>query len=197
MKKRNGGSTWNSSAGSFYAASCLNRTKPNYLTFRQKHLREASLPPFNTLNETYGLELNIMGEIISAHDFDQGDIQLFWSLEPGEEWNILSSTDTDGKPSPLYSFAIDDEHVSSGYTQSSTAVWSDENEVFESYFGMPLEFHLGCTEYDISTRGPKIYFEVRSVDSWGRGKVCGYGWTYLPSAPGKSLNQQTDFVTPF
>lgn len=68
-----------------------------------------------------------------------------------------------------------------GKADESSALYEENNEERES---------SGKTSVEAGWKWPRIYFEVYSVDYWDRHVLRGYGYTNLPSEPGKKKKKK-------
>lgn len=104
-------------------------------------------------------ELHIIGQIIGANTegFDNSSLFCKWGIKYGGGWKLL-------------------EGLVEGQTQvdnpatGSTCYWSH-----------PVDVHFASK----GIQGwPKFYFQVWSLDSYGRSDLGGYGFIHVPSSPG-------------
>ncbi|CAF0929463.1 unnamed protein product [Rotaria sordida] len=116
------------------------------------------------------LKLNVFGEIISGKNFDFDNTYVYYCLDLTNNWYVESST------------------ILSGYTHTASATTSSKYDDIV-YYSHPFEFELWYKPPRVSAdhelpRMPKIFFQISSLDSWGRHRIEGYTYIDIPSSPG-------------
>ena len=134
------------------------------------------------------VRVTVLGEIVSALDFDAENIyiryQLFlppgWAFEDANEFEIAGVLRDDQA----------EFNKRSSTTQMSKArveLIDDEDQIegtqYVSHFCFPLDFQFLAEDENMDDR-PYLLLEVRSLDSWGRDRCEGYGYCRLPHEPG-------------
>ncbi|CAF0833336.1 unnamed protein product [Adineta ricciae] len=144
----------------------------NEICLRQhEHLAQLVGSKFDVPPPTV-LKLNIIGEIVSARNFEYDHIYVYYVLDLAEDWHVESST------------------LLSGYTHTGSTTMSSKHIVDDVvYYSHPFEFELWYKPSSYGAdrsfpRMPKIYFQVASLDSWGRHRTEGYTYTDIPNIPG-------------
>ncbi|KAK4873315.1 hypothetical protein RN001_015344 [Aquatica leii] len=102
-------------------------------------------------------EVHIIGEISNAKRFPKQSLFCKWSLQCGNNWNLIS-----------------------GKKEGQTHVVSSEFDE-DCRWCFPIDVHLATK----GVQGwPKIYIEVYHLDWWGRSHLFGYGYVIVPTTPG-------------
>lgn len=105
-------------------------------------------------------EVHFIGEIVGGLGFGRGSaISCLWKIEWGVSWKIL-------------------EGKSEGQTQYSSSPLDEPLSVWNH----PVDVHMACSAIE---GWPRITMEVWKLDDYGRTSLEGYGFTHLPSNPGK------------
>ncbi|UJR22762.1 hypothetical protein I4U23_025794 [Adineta vaga] len=157
---------------------------------QQTHLAQMVGNKFDTPPPAV-LKLNIIGEIVSAKNFEYDNIYVYYLLDLAENWYVESSM------------------ILSGYTHTGSMTMSSKyvREIINYtgdccyfililgkfddivYYSHPFEFELWYKPPTHTTdqsfpRMPKIYFQIASLDSWGRHRTEGYTFIDIPNLPG-------------
>ncbi|CAF4649093.1 unnamed protein product, partial [Rotaria sp. Silwood2] len=125
------------------------------------------IPPPNIL------KLNIFGELVSGKNFDYDNIYVYYCLDLADNWYVESSM------------------ILSGYTHTASTTSSSKYDDIV-YYSHPFEFEIWYKPSPTSVdhelpRMPKIYFQIFSLDSWGRHRIEDYTYIDIPSSPGSQL----------
>mmetsp|Transcript_17717 Transcript_17717/g.34879 ORF Transcript_17717/g.34879 Transcript_17717/m.34879 type:complete len:183 (+) Transcript_17717:123-671(+) len=105
-------------------------------------------------------EVNIVGEILGATDFDKPKLLC--------KYNFLTGNDKWAKLDGAFN----------GQTQLSQ---TDETLVLWNH---PIDLHYATTTL---SGWPKLVVEVWQEDEYGRNELAGYGVIYVPTSPGEHL----------
>ncbi|CAF3225602.1 unnamed protein product [Rotaria sp. Silwood2] len=130
--------------------------------FYQYYLEHASIsPPPNIL------KLNIFGELVSGKNFDYDNIYVYYCLDLADNWYVESSM------------------ILSGYTHTASTTSSSKYDDIV-YYSHPFEFEIWYKPSPTSVdhelpRMPKIYFQIFSLDSWGRHRIEDYTYIDIPN----------------
>ncbi|XP_002736715.1 B9 domain-containing protein 2-like [Saccoglossus kowalevskii] len=102
-------------------------------------------------------EVHIIGEIVGASCFPENSLFCKWGIHAGGAWKLLAGC-KEGQSQ--VDIPVDEEFCA----------WSH-----------PIDIHF-------ATKGlqgwPKFHFQVYHQDSYGRNELYGYGFCYVPTAPG-------------
>jgi B9 domain-containing protein 2 len=109
-------------------------------------------------------QVHLIGEVVGASGFTSAKLYAKvrssqWHFKVGPDWRLLSGTQ-------------------SGETFYDTSESLQDLAVFEH----PIDAHYACKSL---TGWPKLFVEVRSVDSHQRHTLAGYGVLSVPCAPGQ------------
>ncbi|XP_031616405.1 B9 domain-containing protein 2 isoform X1 [Contarinia nasturtii] len=103
-------------------------------------------------------ELHLIGQILSACDFEEPTLFCKWSIQYGSNW----------------------KHIE-GYLEGQTATCTNKFENTYCAFAHPIDVHLACR----GIQGwPKIHIEIYTVNALNQCWPVGFGFAYIPSAPG-------------
>ncbi|XP_077996076.1 tectonic-like complex member MKS1 [Glandiceps talaboti] len=117
------------------------------------------------------LRLLILGEVISARNFEHDNLYIHYFIELPRNWSAARNQQL------------------SGVSQiCQTKVEGRENV---AYFCYPFEFDVLYRNEDITEdekyvlpHWPQLFVEVLSLDSWQRYRTEGYGYVDMPGTPG-------------
>lgn len=117
------------------------------------------------------LRLCILGEIVSAKNFEYDGLYVHYFVELPRHWNADKSQMLSGVTHTCYTKEIEREYT--------------------AYFSHPfeLELYYQMEEYtqedqDTLPKWPQLFLEVLSLDGWQRYRTEGYGCITIPPNPG-------------
>lgn len=103
-------------------------------------------------------EVHIIGQILSASDFEDRSLFANWSLNVGSRWKTLE-----------------------GFTEGQTHLSTRSGDETVHSWSHPIDVHYVTT----SLQGwPKLEFQVWGVDWLGKCNISAYGFISLPVKPG-------------
>ncbi|XP_041456599.1 Meckel syndrome type 1 protein-like isoform X1 [Lytechinus variegatus] len=117
------------------------------------------------------LRLCILGEIVSAKNFEYDGLYVHYFVELPRHWEADRAQMLSGVTQTCYTKEIDREYTS----------------YFSHPFDMEVYYQMkDFTEEDQDTlpKWPQLFLEVLSLDSWQRYRTEGYGCITLPPNPG-------------
>nr|XP_054749284.1 tectonic-like complex member MKS1 isoform X1 [Lytechinus pictus] len=117
------------------------------------------------------LRLCILGEIVSAKNFEYDGLYVHYFVELPRHWEANRAQMLSGVTQTCYTKEIDREYTS----------------YFSHPFDMEVYYQMkDFTEEDQDTlpKWPQLFLEVLSLDSWQRYRTEGYGCITLPPNPG-------------
>lgn len=108
------------------------------------------------------LKAVILGNIVSAEDYDYDNIYVRVELDYSDDWEMVDKCDD----------------VVTQICRKS------KHKTNIAYFSCPLEYNMVYKGESI-VNWPNIIVEVCSMDVWDRHRILGYGYFTIPDKPGK------------
>ncbi|XP_071502804.1 tectonic-like complex member MKS1 [Diadema antillarum] len=117
------------------------------------------------------LRLCILGEILSAKNFEYDGLYVHYFVELPKDWSADRTQMMSGLTHTCYTKEIEREY---------TAYFSHPFEL-EAYYQREETTE---DDRDLLPAWPQLFLEVLSLDSWQRYRTEGYGYVTIPSTPG-------------
>ena len=136
----------------------------------------------------YGAKVCIMGEILTAFDFEEDNLYLFTEIRLPEGWSFNDEDYYDPRATDTDESDLINRKRSITHTVKSTASPDDRKPI--AHFSFPFSYCLFADS--LLSDWPKVCVQVNSVDSWERHRIMGYGFLEFPPSPGfHELSVQT------
>ncbi|OMJ83064.1 hypothetical protein SteCoe_16100 [Stentor coeruleus] len=129
-----------------------------------------------------GAKVYIIGELLSAKNFEEDNIYVFLETKLPEGWEY--NTEDYDDPRIKESDESDLINRTRNITQISKAVPTGFKRKPISYFSFPLAWSFMASDSALLEEWPKVSVQVNSADSWGKHKILGYGFLQFPPKPG-------------
>jgi len=129
-----------------------------------------------------GAKVYIMGELLSAKNFEEDNLYIFLETKLPDNWQYNQEDYYDPRATSTdQSDLINRKRTT---THVSRCVPSGSYRKPTAHFCFPLCWNLIATEEALQKNWPEVCVQVNSVDSWGRHRVQGYGFLQMPNTPG-------------